>query len=245
MGDARQMRPRRMTGQQRREQLLDVGRELFAERGYEATSIEEVAARAKVSKPVVYEHFKGKEGLYALVVDREMKRLFERIQQALSGRHPRRLLSQAADAFLGYIEEEPDGFRILVRDSPVASAAGGLASLIGDIAAQVEYILADEFKRRGYDRRLAPLYSRALVGMVAQVGGWWMESQKPSRERVAAHLVNLAWNGLRYLEQQPKTVRASAAKPAKKKAKAAKPKAARAPSKPAPRARARPATAPT
>jgi AcrR family transcriptional regulator len=63
-----------MTGRERREQLLDVGRHLFAERGLEGTSIEEIAARADVSKPVVYEHFGGKEGLYAVVVDREVER---------------------------------------------------------------------------------------------------------------------------------------------------------------------------
>src|SRR5450755_1277159 len=57
-----------MTGIERREQLLDIGRRLFAERGFEGTSIEEIAAQAGVSKPVVYEHFGGKEGLYAVVV---------------------------------------------------------------------------------------------------------------------------------------------------------------------------------
>jgi AcrR family transcriptional regulator len=49
-----------MTGQERRQQLLDIGRRLFAERGFEGTSIEEIAAQAGVSKPVVYEHFGGK-----------------------------------------------------------------------------------------------------------------------------------------------------------------------------------------
>jgi AcrR family transcriptional regulator len=58
----------RMSAAQRREQLIAIGRQLFAERGFDATSIEEVAARAKVSKPVVYEHFGGKEGLYAVVI---------------------------------------------------------------------------------------------------------------------------------------------------------------------------------
>ena len=78
-------RPRvRMTGRERREQLLDVGRALFAEKGFEATSIEEIAARAGVSKPVVYEHFGGKEGLYAVVVDREMSDLLDRLTAALS-----------------------------------------------------------------------------------------------------------------------------------------------------------------
>ena len=64
-----------MTGKERREQLLDIGRRLFAERGFEGTSIEEIAAKAGVSKPVVYEHFGGKEGLYAVVVDREVRSL--------------------------------------------------------------------------------------------------------------------------------------------------------------------------
>src|ERR1700712_2442024 len=90
-------RPRvRMTGRERREQLLDVGRSLFAEKGFEATSIEEIAARAGVSKPVVYEHFGGKEGLYAVVVDREMQSLLDAISSALTGDNPRALVEQAA-----------------------------------------------------------------------------------------------------------------------------------------------------
>ena len=64
-----------MTGRERREQLVGIGRSLFATKGFEATTVEEIAARAGVSKPVVYEHFGGKEGLYAVVVDREIERL--------------------------------------------------------------------------------------------------------------------------------------------------------------------------
>src|SRR5437763_10966100 len=77
----------RMTGKERRQQLLDVARALFAEKGFDATSIEEIAHRAGVSKPVVYEHFGGKEGIYAVVVDREMRDLLDRIVSALSGGH--------------------------------------------------------------------------------------------------------------------------------------------------------------
>ena len=199
-----QTQPRiRMTGQERRTQLLDIGRKLFAERGFEATSIEELAARAGVTKPVVYEHFGGKEGLYAVVVDREMERILAGITGALSGGSARELLEQAALAFLVYIEEQPDGFRILVRDSPVASSAGTFASLISDIASQVEHILAREFNSRGYDTKLASLYSQALVGMVALTGQWWLDARKPKRDEVAAHLVNLAWNGLSHLDEKP------------------------------------------
>jgi AcrR family transcriptional regulator len=194
-----------MSGRERREQLLDVGRTLFAEKGFEATSIEEIAARAGVSKPVVYEHFGGKEGLYAVVVDREMSDLLERLTQALSAGHPRELAEQAALALLTYIEEEADGFRILSRDS-TAGSTGAFSSLLNDVANQVEYVLVREFGRRGISTEHAAMYAQMLVGMVALTGMWWLEERKPDREDVAAHIVNLGWNGLAHLEAEPRKI---------------------------------------
>ncbi|KEI45628.1 TetR/AcrR family transcriptional regulator [Saccharopolyspora rectivirgula] len=193
-----------MTGAERRQQLLDIARALFAEKGFDGTSIEEIAHRAEVSKPVVYEHFGGKEGIYAVVVDREMHYLLDLVVSALSDGHPRELLEQAAVALLEYIDTCTDGFRVLVRDSPVASTTGTFSSLLNDIASQVEHILGVHFKERGYDAKLAPLYSQALVGMVALTGQWWLEVRKPKKQEVAAHLVNLAWNGLSNLEHKPR-----------------------------------------
>ncbi|GGS34093.1 MULTISPECIES: TetR/AcrR family transcriptional regulator [Streptomyces] len=203
---SRRARRVRMTGKERREQLLDIGRALFADKGFEGTSVEEIAARAGVSKPVVYEHFGGKEGLYAVVVDREMRQLLDMVTGALTAGHPRELLEQAAFALLDYIESYTDGFRILVRDSPVAQSTGTFASLISDIATQVEDILGLEFKARGFDPKLAPLYAQALVGMVALTGQWWLDVRKPKKAEVAAHLVNLCWHGLENLESKPRLI---------------------------------------
>ncbi len=201
----------RMTGPQRRQQLIEVGRRLFAERGFEGTTVEEIAATAGVSKPVLYEHFGGKEGLYAVVVDREIQALLGQMTEALTkeGAHARSLLEAAAMALLDYIENSTDGFRILVRDSPPGQSTGSFASLISDIASQVEHILAAEFKRRRLDPKTAPLYAQMLVGMVAIPGGWWLDSRRMKKEDVAAHLVNLAWNGLSGMEARPvlRTVR--------------------------------------
>ncbi|WP_214325928.1 TetR/AcrR family transcriptional regulator [Nonomuraea sediminis] len=194
---------RRMSGSERREQLIRISRSLFAEKGFDGTSIEEIAATAQVSKPVVYEHFGGKEGVYAVVVDREMQKLLGMITQALSAAHSLVKLERAALALLQYIEESSEGFRILVRDSHAASGTGSFASLISEIASQVEDVLADEFVTRGYDPKLAPMYAQMLVGMVALTGQWWLDVRKPGREEVAAHLVNLAWNGLTGLNPQP------------------------------------------
>ena len=193
-----------MTGKERREQLLDIGRRLFAERGLDGTSIEEIAARAGVSKPVVYEHFGGKEGLYAVVVDREVGRFLEMATRVLAGDDTMPKFEVAAVSLLRYIQDNADGFRILVRDSNPTSGSGTFASLISDVAGQVEYILGDVLRTRGYDPKLAPMYAQMLVGMVAFTGQWWLDARKPDLEVVAAHLVNLAWNGLSQLDPKPR-----------------------------------------
>src|SRR5260370_14602769 len=127
-----------MTGKERREQLLDIGRRLFAERGLDGTSIEEIAARADVSKPVVYEHFGGKEGLYAVVVDREVERFLAMATRLLAGVDNMEKFQVAAVELLPYIQDNSDGFRILVRDSNPSSRSGAVASLIPPIPGPVD-----------------------------------------------------------------------------------------------------------
>ncbi|EGD53305.1 TetR/AcrR family transcriptional regulator [Gordonia neofelifaecis] len=197
----------RMTGAQRRLQLIEVARGLFAERGFEGTSIEEIAQRAGVSKPIVYEHFGGKEGLYAVVVDREMETLLEMVTSSLTRNRSLYRIQQVALALLTYMEERTDGFRILVRGE---STSGGedtrYSSLLNDAISQVEHILAGDFERRGFDPGLAPLYAQALVGMVSVTAQWWLDVRQPEKEVVAAHLVNLCWNGLTRLDPEPMLV---------------------------------------
>ncbi|ONI71715.1 TetR family transcriptional regulator [Kribbella sp. ALI-6-A] len=193
----------RMTSAERREQLITIARGLFAQKGFEATSVEEIAAKAEVSKPVVYEHFGGKEGLYAVVVDREVRSLLDTVTASLTAGRAHELVEQAALALLDYIENSSDGFRILVRDSPVGSSSGSFVSILSDVATRVEHILAEEFKRRELDPKNAPMYAQMLVGMVALTGQWWLDARRPKKPDVAAHLVNLAWNGLSGLEAKP------------------------------------------
>jgi AcrR family transcriptional regulator len=191
-----------MTGQQRRQQLLDVGRRLFAERGFEGTSIEEIAAQAGVSKPVVYEHFGGKEGLYAVVVDREVERLTTAATVLLDRPYTKPKFEAAAASLLRYIEENADGFRILVRDSSPGSGSGTYGTLLADIAGQVDNIMADFLISRGRDPGLAPMYSQMMVGMVAFTGQWWLDARKPEIEQVAKNLIDQAWGGLAHLDDR-------------------------------------------
>jgi AcrR family transcriptional regulator len=194
----------RLSATARRAQLIDVGRIVFAKRGYEAASLEEIADRAKVSRPVLYEHFGGKEGLYAVVIDREMEYLVRRIAEAIATGTPRERVEAAALAFLSYVKDHPDGFAILTHDAPVTTAGGGLSSLLNDVAERVGDVFAASFKNAGYDPKTAPIYAHALVGMVTFVGQWWVEVRKPAIEEVASHIAALAWMGLRHLPKRPK-----------------------------------------
>jgi AcrR family transcriptional regulator len=193
----------RMTAAERREQLIGTARAVFAQRGFEGTTVEEIAARAEVSKPIVYEHFGGKEGLYAVVVDREVLRLLDMMRESLTAGHPRRLLEQATFALLDYIDANADGFRILVRDSPGGSGSGTYVSIISDVARRVEHILEATFRAGGFETRYSPMYAQMLVGMVSTTGQWWLDTRKPAKDVVAAHLCNLAWNGLSGLDPKP------------------------------------------
>ncbi|HVM14901.1 MAG TPA: TetR/AcrR family transcriptional regulator [Egibacteraceae bacterium] len=200
----------RMTASQRRDQLVGVAKDVFAEHGYLGASIEEIAARAKVSKPIVYEHFGGKEGLYAVVVDRETRRLVEMITARLGpGISPRDQVQASAAAFLDYIEEDSAGFRVLTRDSPSGFAGGGLASLLSDVAAKAEQVLTGYFGQSRLDPAVVPLYARALIGMVVHVGAWWSEVREPPKEVVAAHISALAYVGLSRLPRDPVAGRSS------------------------------------
>lgn len=198
-------RTSRMTSGERREQLIRVGRSLFAKEGFRIVSIEEIAKAAKISKPIVYEHFGGKEGLYAVVVDREMQTLTTALNTALSNRddRPRELVEKATVAFLTYIEENSEGFQILVRDSPATRPDSSFSSLLGDISARVEDLLAASFPKHGIPVKSAQYYAQMLVGMIVFTGQYWSDHRKPSKERLASYIVNLAWRGLSRMDAEP------------------------------------------
>ena len=110
-------------------------------------------------------------------------------------------VARTALALLTYIEDSPDGFRILSSGNDRAS--GTYSTLLADVAIQVSGLLASQFSDHGIDPRTAPLYAQMLVGIVAMPSQWWLENRTMSKEEVAAHMVNLAWNGLRAMEPEP------------------------------------------
>ncbi|HKH89022.1 MAG TPA: TetR/AcrR family transcriptional regulator [Acidimicrobiales bacterium] len=194
---------RRLSAADRRSQLIDVGRQTFADLGYEAATVEEIARRAGITKPIIYGHFGGKDGLYSAVVEQETTYILEAISGAISTGPPRERVQAAALRFLEYVRDHRAGFTVLARDSP---AHRQYASMLAEIAALVGEVFADEFGRAGYDSSVAPIYAQALIGMVTYVGQWWDEDRSRPVEEVGSHLAALAWMGLRHLPRTPSRV---------------------------------------
>ena len=188
-----------MTRAERRAQLMVIGRATFADKGLDGTSMEELAGLAGISKPVLYEHFGGKEGLYTAVVDSEIAVLHESLTRALTTPRAtyREVIELGTLALLDYIDAHPDRFRILQRDG------SSITGVLNDTQTMVGRLLARPLVRHGFDPTLSTLYARALVGAIAGAGMSWVETREPAKEVVAAQLVNLLWNGLRTLEHDP------------------------------------------
>ncbi len=194
---------KRLTAAQRRAQLLVVGRQVFAKHGYNGGSVEEIARAAGVSKPIVYEHFGGKEGLYAVIVDREMDALVRRIATSIAEGSPRKRFESAVLAFLTYVKDQPDGFIVLTRDAPMTMAGKGMPSVISDLADRVGAIFYEQLAAAGLRTEVAPVYAHTLIGMVTLTGQWWLENQTLEVETVAKHVAAIGWMGLRHIPKDP------------------------------------------
>ena len=193
----------RLTAAQRRAQLLRVGRKVFAKHGYAAGSVEEIARVARVSKPIVYEHFGGKEGLYEVVVDREMDALVQRIAVNIAEGTARQRFERAVLAFLHYVRDEPDGFAVLTRDAPMTMSGKGMPSVISDLAERIGHIFFKQLREAGLDPKVSPVYAHALIGMVTLTGQWWLETQELDVDTVAKHVAAMGWMGLRHMPKEP------------------------------------------
>ena len=194
-----------MTGSQRREQLIGIGRSAFAERGFAGISVEEIASRAGVSKPVVDEHFGGKEGLYSAVVEAEQSRLLTSIVSSIGEGRWRERIERGILALLTYVEDHTDGFVILVHGQS-HDGERTYSTLLNTVTAQVSHLLGEAFAHRGLDPALAQLHAQAIVGAVSLTALWWLDQRSPDKYAVATHVANLCWNGLAGLEAQPKII---------------------------------------
>lgn len=198
---------RRLPAGERRRQLFDVALRLFAERGYEATTMDDVAEAAGVTKPLLYQHFSSKQALYVELVDSVAEDLLSSIGRATaSAAGPRQQVEQGFAAYFDALVNHETAFRLLYRRTPRHEELGRALRRVEDAIAEA----IDPLIAAGLDPEHRRFLAYAVVGMAEGVSRHWLRAQtaQPAAarengagpedaQRLARRLADLAWAGLR------------------------------------------------
>jgi len=195
-----------MRAPDRREQILATARRVFAERGYDDTSIDDIATAIRATKPVIYRHFDGKRDLYLAVLEEHLAELIRRLWVALStSPDPRERLRSGFEAYFEYADQREDGFRMLVdagaRHDPAMRAR--LGTSWDTLAEGIARTVGDLLRAADLDPAGAPIYARAMIGMAQSVADWWLRTRRMRREDLVDYLLALTWRGFDGLPRHP------------------------------------------
>jgi AcrR family transcriptional regulator len=196
-----QVSMRRLTAGERRAQLIAVALELFARRGYRATTMDDIAEAAGVTKPLVYQHFSSKRALYLELVDSIAHELLIAVRSAvMQAEGPRQQVERGFAAYFGLVITREAEFRLLYgRDHADDEELGRALRTVEDAMAAAIEPLIDA----GLDDDHRRLLAYAVVGMAEGASRRFME-QRPTgaaveqeAPRLAQRIADLAWAGLR------------------------------------------------
>src|SRR6516164_9436615 len=192
-------RPRssRLPRHERRRQLLDAAREVFVSQGYHAAAMDEIAERAGVSKPVLYQHFPGKLELYLALLDESVDALVETVRGALlSTAENRQRVTATFSAYFEYVAGEGQAFR-LVFESDLGNEAAVRARLERGQRECAELVSQVVSQDAGLDEDEAHLLSVGMVGLAQVTARYWLSTQDRIPREAAEQLVaRLAWRGI-------------------------------------------------
>jgi AcrR family transcriptional regulator len=187
----------RLPRPERRRQLLDAAREVFVSQGYHAAAMDEIAERAGVSKPVLYQHFPGKLELYLALLDQSVDELVATVRDALiSTTDNRQRVAAAMGAYFEYVEQEHQAFR-LVFESDLGNEAEVRDRLERGQQECAEMISQMVSQDAGLDDEEAMLLSVGLVGLAQVTARYWLSTHDHVARETAEQLVaRLAWRGI-------------------------------------------------
>jgi AcrR family transcriptional regulator len=178
----------------RREALLDAA-DRIVQRNGPAASMATIAAEAGITKPILYRHFRDKNGLYAALTDRHTERLLATLRAALAEPGARRArVARTVDAYLATIEAEPQVYRFLVHSDEAADADSSVRSFTRRLAALLAEGIGAETGMPGSGVR-AQAWAHGIVGMVQAAGDWWLEHRPCPRAELVEELVVLLAGG--------------------------------------------------
>jgi AcrR family transcriptional regulator len=193
-----------MQAADRREAILAAALDVFAEHGYHETSLESVAARAGVSKALIYEHFDSKRELHRALLERYVHELLGRVVDASAVAEPGegRLLA-GLDAFLGFVEERREAWRFVFRHVADAEIADAVVGLRDEVAAAIAVLMAvDAPPEWAGDPELGreiEMIAQEITGAVQALANWWDQHRDVPRERITQSIMDFAWVGLERL----------------------------------------------
>ena len=187
----------RLPRPERRRQLLDAAREVFVSQGYHAAAMDEIAERAGVSKPVLYQHFPGKLELYLALLDQSVDELVATVRDALiSTTDNRQRVAAALGAYFEYVEQEHQAFR-LVFESDLSNEAAVRDRLERGQQECAEMISQMVSQDAGLDDEEARLLSVGLVGLAQVTARYWLSTHDHvARENAEQLVARLAWRGI-------------------------------------------------
>jgi AcrR family transcriptional regulator len=179
----------------REEQMLEVAGDVFAERGFHAASMDEIAERADISKPMIYAYFGSKEGLYSAYMERIGSRLLEAMDAAVDpALEPGPQVYASMAAFLGFVEEHRQGWAVLQREL-AAGGGGPLAEDVGRVRAAIVKRMATLLAPHLGDVR-ADALAHGFVGAGESLAAWWLGHPDFTREEVAELIMDVGWRGV-------------------------------------------------
>ena len=188
----------------RRRQLILAADRVIRRRGPNA-SMDEIAAEAGVTKPILYRHFGHKDGLYQVLVRRYVRAIYRSAEAKLVEENPRRRLAHAVDAFLQTVEREPEIFRFVRRaTTEQQDAAGAAGAVVHRHAEAIARTTRADLERLGLDPEAAEPWAHGIVGMMQFVASWWLEHPDVPRERLVNQLTTLLWDGFGHLHERPR-----------------------------------------
>jgi AcrR family transcriptional regulator len=189
---------------ERREELLDAA-DRVVRRGAAGMSMDEVAAEAGITKPVLYRHFGDKDGLYEALARRYVDELERELERATRIDEPRARLGATIAAYLSYVEREPERYRFLLATGDRPATAHVLADFRQRDVARCAFAAAENLRRAGLDPKVGELWAHHVAGTIRAAGVWWLEDRSLSRERLAEYLTGLLWEGASALRQAGET----------------------------------------
>jgi AcrR family transcriptional regulator len=192
---------KRLTAAARREVIELAAIDLFAERGYHGTAMDEIARRSGVSTPVVYDHFASKPALHRRLLERTRDELLAMWRENLGGEGtPEQQIARAFDAWAHYVQAHPYAPRMFFRETTgipeiseahrqiAAAANGALAEILGGISG------AGHLRSSGAPLAFA-MASEVIRGGLTELAIWWGEHPEVSREQIVATAMNTVWIG--------------------------------------------------